>query len=449
MTQPATQLSISSQPQQTLKGWGIYPCTIQNDRPNAGDFTLWNRPNAQRLIFGELGMSFMRCEILAGSYNSKKDDGSLDTAYLDASLVRQMQIARRFGIEKTLLTVWSPPAIFKDPPTTFGADPKTGRPTRLRRDREEDYCRYVMRVFDYLTKTKKLAAPFAFSIQNEPSYAAAQWKGTPYDAAQWARVFLKMRRTLDENGYRKVNLIGPECGSYAESVEFLGGSAAPKLKDSTFRAAMSGFAFHGYSRLSRRAPYPQQLQKVAKIAASQGQDIWMSEYSIIAQKWTPMQHALETTQRLAREMAYIPCNYWSWWQGWYPVSPKSEVLISGRDDKRLNLSKTYFVLRRLWQNAPAGSVVHRVRSNDTQISGYTPFEVQTVAFEFEGRSILLMINPTNAPKSLQIAGLKGKIAAPFLTDAKSNAKAQKELVVRAGKVSLVLPRSSILIVTTR
>ncbi len=358
---PITQLSISPEPQQTLKGWGIYPCTIQNDRPNAGDFTLWKRPNAQKLIFGELGISFMRCEILAGSYDSKKDDGSLNTNYLDASLVRQMQIAQKLGVGKTVLTVWSPPAVFKNPVTTFGTDPKTQRPAKLRRDREDDYCHYVVRVFDYLTKVKKLAAPFAYSIQNEPSYAAASWNGTPYDAVQWQRVFKTMRLTLDQNGYRKVKLIGPECGSYAESVAFLGGSKAPSLqKDAEFRAAISGFAFHGYTRLSRRAPYPQELQKVVKIAAALSKDVWMSEYSIIAQKRTPLQHALETSQRLAREMAYIPCNYWTWWQGWYPVSPKSEVLISGRDDKRLNISKTYYVLQKLWKSAPAGSIVHRV-----------------------------------------------------------------------------------------
>jgi len=445
---PVSKLSISSQPQQTLKGWGIYPCTIQNDRPNARNFTLWERPNAQRLILRELGISFMRCEILAGSYDAEKDDGSLDTAYLDASLVRQMQIARKFGISQSVLTVWSPPAIFKTVATTFGTDPKTKRAARLRRDREADYCRYVVRVFDYLTKIKKLPVPLAYSIQNEPSYAAGQWNGTPYDAEQWARVFVLMRRAFDQNGYRKVKLIGPECGSYAESVAFLGGSDAPKLRDSRFRAAMSGFAFHGYSRLSRRAPYPQELQKVAKIAASHGQDVWMSEYSIIAQKRTPMQHALEASQRLAREMAYIPCNYWTWWQGWYPVSPKSEVLISGVDDNRLNVSKTYFVLQKLWQSAPAGSVVHRVRSSDSQIRGYDPLEVQSVAFDFKGRSTLLVINPTNFPKSLQISGLKGKVAMPFLTDATSDMKKQKTMVIRAGSVRLQMAKQAILILVS-
>lgn len=215
----------------------------------------------------------MRCEILAGSYDAKKDNGSLDTAYLDASLARQMQIARRFGIDKTLLTVWSPPAIFKDPPTTFGTDPKTKRPAKLRRDREDDYCRYVVRVLDYLTKIKKLPVPVAYSIQNEPGYAAQQWNGTPYEAEQWARVLVLMRRTFDRSGYKKVKLIGPECGSYAESVAFMGGTNAPKLKNPQFRAALSGFAFHGYTRFSRRAPYPQQVQKMAKIAAAHGKDV--------------------------------------------------------------------------------------------------------------------------------------------------------------------------------
>lgn len=158
-----------------------------------------------------------------------------------------------------------------------------------------------------------------------------------------------------------------------------------------------------------------------------------------------MEHALETSQRLAREMAYIPCNYWTWWQGWYPVSPKSEVLISGVDDKKLTVSKTYYVLQKLWHSAPAGSIVHRVSSSDSQIRGYDPFEVQCVAFQFEKRSTLLIINATSLQKTLQISGFRGKTATPFLTDGKNDMKPQKRIRVRGNAVSWKMPKRSILI----
>ncbi len=442
-------LSIGDVPSHVLKGWGIFPCTIRSDRPRARDFTIFERPNAQKLLFGELGMTVMRCEILPGSYDAKRDDGSLDTQYLDSSLVRQMQIARRFGIEKTLLSIWSPPAVFKEPPTTFGTDPKTKRISQLRPARELDYCRFIVRVLDYLTKTKKLAAPLAFSIQNEPSYAAQQWNGTRYEPAQWRRVFVLMRRVLDENGYRRVALIGPECGSYQESVDFMGGAGAPVFRDAKFRDAMSGFAFHGYTRFSRKEVYARNLQSVVDAAARLGKDVWMSEYSIVAQKPDRLQHALETAQRLAREMTFVRCNYWFWWQGWYPVHPKNEVLISGRDDDKLHVSKTYDVLKKLWHSAPAGSKVFRVASSDTEIKGYDALAVQTVAFVDENRTTLLVTNPTGATKTLHVRGLKGTVAMPFLTDATRDMKAQETLAIKNGGASLVLAPRAILILTTR
>ena len=85
-------LTISATPQQTMRGWGIYPCTIQNDRPNAQLYTLWKRPNAARLIWRDLGATYWRSEILPGSYDAKRDDGSLDEKYLDESLVRPDQV---------------------------------------------------------------------------------------------------------------------------------------------------------------------------------------------------------------------------------------------------------------------------------------------------------------------------------------------------------------------
>ena len=58
-------LTIEAAPQQTIRGWGIYPCTIRNDRPNAQLYTLWHRPNASRLIWRDLNITYWRSEIYA------------------------------------------------------------------------------------------------------------------------------------------------------------------------------------------------------------------------------------------------------------------------------------------------------------------------------------------------------------------------------------------------
>ncbi len=441
--------TVLPKPQQMIKGWGCYPSTFQLDRPNANNFHIFNRPNAQRLIFKELGMSLMRCNILPRSYDAGKNDGSLDTKYLDASLVRHLEMGRRYGVEKYLLTVWSPPALFKTPSVTTGQDPKTRQPSRLKPEREADYCRYVVRVLDYLTKQKGLRKPVAYSIQNEPGYDPALWDGVAYPADQWRRVFKAMRRALDAGGYRDVPLIGPECGSYALSVDFVGGPTASALKqDKEFAAAMAGFAYHGYTFHSRKTPYPQQLRDVALVAQNLGKDVWMTEWSIIAQKRTPLDHALEVAQRLGRETAYIPSNYWFWWQGWYYRHPKGEVLLTGANDNRLHISKSYYLLKKLWHSAPAGSIVKRVQTNDPDIRGFDPANVQTVAFDYHGQMTVLLVNPTSQAKSLTLQGLKGGQATTFLTDQTHDMASQGSKALVQGTTKVVLPSRSVALIIT-
>lgn len=443
-----TVLTISPAPQQTIKGWGIYPCTIQNDRPDAGLFTLWHRPNAAKLIWKELGISFWRCEITPGSYNSKRDDGSLDEAYLRDSLERQLRLGASFGAKPYILSIWSPPAAFKSPPTTLGVDRKTRQVSSLRPEREADFCRFVAHVLLHI-QGHGLALPLNLSVQNEPNFASPGWNGTAYSPAQWKRVLVQMRRTLDQSGLQSVGLIGPEGGSYAQSLAFVGGLKAPILNDAKFRNSLGAFAFHGYTVESKRDPNPQQMRALALRMQRAGKAVWMTEWSLPGDKPDALDHALETAQRLGRETAYIPCNYWAWWQGWYFCHPKGEVLVTGRDDARLHISKTYFVLQRLWHSAPGGSVVHRVRSNDSLLSGFDAQRVQVVAFQTGKRQTLLLVNPTASSKPVEVRGLSGTLARRFVTDIARDMKAQAALAVASGKAKWTLSPRSIEVVEAR
>lgn len=443
----AVTATLEAQPRQTIKGWGIYPCTIQLDRPNTNNFHLFNRPNAQRLLFRELGFSFFRTEILPGSYDARRDDGSLDVAYLDASLVRWLRLARGYEHSKYILSVWSPPAPFKDPPVTRGQN--KGIAARLRPDREDDYCRYIVAVLDHLTKKRGQAVPFAFSIQNEPDAAPALWNGTVVEGEQWRRVAKKMRAALDSGGYSDVQLIGPEGGTYAASLDRLGGPGVPSVKqDSKLANALAGISYHGYGGASRLAPHPENMRDAAAIFHSMGKDVWMTEWCVTVPK-PPMEHALRVMQRLGRETAYIPSNYWAWWQGWYPRHPKSEVLLTGEDDKRLHISKTYYVLQKLWHSAPAGSVVHRVGTDDPELSGYAPEAVQAVAFATGNRTTVLLINPTAQSKTLTLGGLSARTAEIYRTDAAVDMKMVQRTAVAQKKIMLPLPSRSISIIVCK
>ena len=445
-TAPAV-LTIDSAPQQTIRGWGIYPCTIRNDRPNAQLYTLWKRPNAARLIWRDLGATYWRSEILPGSYDARRDDGSLDVKYLDESLVRQIKLAKSYGQTRYILSVWSPPAPFKSPATTLGVDPKTKRVAVLRPDREADYCRFIVRVLKHL-QTEKLPLPFAFSVQNEPNYAPDLWNGTQLTPAQWQRLTIEMRAELDKSGFKNIEIIGPEGGSYRDSVEFVGGVAASALSNPQFDKALGGYAFHGYTRLSKYQPDLNNLRNVALKMQKSGKPVWQSEWSIPSDTPDALDHVLQTAQRLGRETAFVPCNYWSWWQGYYPRHPKGEVLITGPDDDNLHISKTYTFLQCLWKNAPAGSIVHRINSSDAQLSGFDADKVQCVAFENGARQTVLLVNPTNKIKPIEVRSLQAATATPYLTDQTRDMTRQAPIAVVNGVASWVLPARSACVLVT-
>ena len=441
-------LTIAATPQQTIRGWGIYPCTIRNDRPNADLYTLWKRPNAARLIWRDLNITYWRSEILPGSYNEKRDDGSLDLKYLDESLGRQIKLAKFYNKTRYILSVWSPPAPFKSPATTLGVDAKTKQTARLRPEREGDYCRFVARVLKHL-QAEKLPLPFAFSVQNEPNYAPDLWNGTRLSPAQWQRLTVEMRAQLDKSGFKNVQIIGPEGGSYRDSVEFVGDVAASALSNPQFDKALGGFAFHGYTALSKHQPDLDNLRAVALKMQGAGKSVWQSEWSIPSDKPDALDHVLQTAQRLGRETAFVPCNYWSWWQGYYPRHPKGEVLITGKDDDNLHISKTFYFLKFLWKNAPAGSVVHRVDSSDAEISGFNAERVQCVSFENGARQTILVVNPTGKIKPIQLRGLHAATATPYLTDQTRDMAIQAPLAIANSAANWTLPPRSVCVVVAR
>ena len=409
---------------------------------------LWKRPNAARLIWRDLHPTYWRCEILPGSYDAKRDDGSLDIKYLDESLVRQIKLARSYDQTRYILSVWSPPAPFKSPATTLGVDPRTKRAAVLRTDREGDYCRFVARVLKQL-QNENLPLPFALNVQNEPNYAAQGWNGTQLSPARWQRLIIAMRAVLDAQGFSNIQLIGPEGGSYRDSVTFAGGAKAPALDDARFDRALSGFAFHGYTLFSKHQPDLNELRDVALQMQRAGKTVWQSEWSIPSDKPDPLDHVLQTAQRLGRETATIPCNYWSWWQGYYPRHPKGEVLITGQDDAHLHVSKTFYFLSCLWKNAPAGSAVHRIVSDDAELSGNDADKVQCVAFENAKSQAILLVNPTELAKAIQLRGLKGGAATPYLTDIGRDMAPQTALTIANGTAGWTLPARSVCVLVAR
>jgi hypothetical protein len=124
------------------------------------------------------------------------------------------------------------------------------------------------------------------------------------------------------------------------------------------------------------------------------------------------------------------------------------VLITGADDHHLHISKTYWVLKKLWHNARPGCVARRVQTTDPGLKGYDPHEVQTVAFDSGDHLTVLFVNPTGSQKRLTVRGLRGLQADIYLTTATSDMAHQRPVPVRQGTAPLVLPARSIAVLVT-
>jgi O-glycosyl hydrolase len=259
---------ILPEKRQAIKDWGAYPAFLRTDWPSGGRHHILDKPDVQQMVYKDLGITLMRTSFFPKSYDEKKDDGTLNTAYLDQTIVAHVRTAQENGVKRYIVSIWSPPPVMKDPPIEEGRD-KDGKPSRLRPEREDDYVRYVVNVLDHL-KQRGVGAPVAFSVQNELTYPA-RWDGCKYEPEQYVRVVKKMRRALDAAGYKDTLIFGPESGSYAGNIDYLGGPEMPLMRqDAELRDAVDVIAFHGYSEWSDKDDIPQRMRRWVETAHSLG-----------------------------------------------------------------------------------------------------------------------------------------------------------------------------------
>ena len=326
--------------------------------------------------------------------------------------------------------------------------PKTKRAAVLRPEREADYCRFIVRVLKHL-QARKLPIPFALSAQNEPNYAPELWNGTQLSPAQWQRLTIEMRAQLDKSGFKNIEIIGPEGGSYRDSVAFVGGVAASALGDEKFNRALGGYAFHGYTLFLN-------INRIWIIARSRARNATRGQTDLAERNGR-----FRTTNPTRSITSCKPRNGWAakprsfraiigvGGRAITRVFPKAKFLIAGPDDNDLHISKTYYFLKFLWKNAPKGSVVHRVESSDAEISGFNAERVQCVAFENGARQTVLLVNPTDKIKAVELRGLTAATATPYLTDKSRDMETQAPIAVVNGAANWTLPARAVCVITTR
>lgn len=400
---PVYDLTVSDTDQQTVKGWGVFPSWNRAD---------WNRnfidkTGAQQALFQDLGASMFRIMIPAVAGDG---DGNLITAKMQ-EIYDLVHVAENKGMHDYMISVWSPPVGMKTIPTVNGW---TGTEhVRLRTDKEEAYTSYLVAAIQWLA-AQGASVPKALSFQNEPlSQIISEWCYWGGDnGAQYQRVAKLLRSKLDAAGLNSVQILGPEGATYHENELLLGQDFSALTQDAALDDAIAGLTSHSYfsKGYDNTGVYQDYLDALNHFPEK---DRWQTEYSTLISGISEMDMAINVSQRLAGDMAFVENNYWFWWLGWangrHP-SDVGEVLLDG-DGYTVTKSKAFYVLSKIFNNVPVGSKVRRINADPA--SGLTMADsvwMDGVAFVNGDQTTALVVNPTGEAKTVNLKGLTGLTA---------------------------------------
>jgi hypothetical protein len=287
------------------------------------------------------------------------------------------------------------------------------------------------------------------------------------DYSQFYRVIKSLRSKLDSAGLSAVKLLGPEDGAYNTantwgcSVNFLGGAGFPALNDSTLNSALAGCSSHSYNWGGGATP----LANWRDGCIQWGKEKWMTEYSWIEQgdhtsPGQPLKPALDTavwtSRRLCSDLSFVRNNYWFSWVGCKYGSSQDatypqEELMYGDGTSTIYKLPLYYVLQKIYANAPPGAVVRTVTSNDPGLTIANDIWMDAVACVDGNTTTVVLVNPTTTSRTTSVSGLTGVSAKVYLMSS-SNVNqdmSSTTATVSGGTISSVtMPGWSVTVIVT-
>jgi O-glycosyl hydrolase len=397
--QPVYNTRVIPDPQQEIRGFGVFAGQLEN-----GSFCLLDQPEIRKAIYGELGISVVRVQLIPSFY--KAETGGLDFQQIDKLLIRQLEQLGEYGLDSNYITsIWSPPPSMKTCPTTSGTC-ENGAPNFLQESAEEDYVKFISEIFLYL-RSKGMRLPRYHSIQNEISYAP-QWNGCVYGPEQWQRVLRKMRDGFNANGLREIGLIGPENTAYSAAINFLGGRNFKLLDNKETAGLIGAVAVHGYGKgswNSEAGKYATLMRNGLQKADRLGFECWMTEWSLPEGK-NEHEMSMNALRKFSRENVYVPFQYWLWWMGWRNHFSNEELMYGEGD--ALHKTPLYHAFRHIWNTVKPGYRVKHLMTDDPDLNAFDPNYVDMVAWDSPRHLVVLIVNHTAAEKRMNIQGLPGK-----------------------------------------
>jgi len=370
-------INLTGQLQQTVTDWGVfYGATSAND----------NRNLLKTAVFTDMGITNFRIEL---SHDCGGPNKTINYSALDR-VGNTIRTARDYGVDKYLLSVWSPPPEFKTNGSHLGSNQAS-----LKVENEQDYCDYIVKCLDYITKNLELPKPYAFDLQNEPENDA-DYQACYYTPAQYIRVTKMMRNTLDAAGYSDVPLIG--IGDvFLRNIKYFGNNFSQFANDQELNDALAIVAVHSYVHPGWTGDNDVRNWRTALDLYPEKQ-AWMTEFCTGAglPTATMLTRTTDLAKVLSANMVHARINNWIWWlshsTGYEINVPAQETLLSGNGTTVLNKSMQYHLLSLIYNNAFAGSKVALLETDDPEIKTAMGERIDMCAWRNNSHDVVLLAN---------------------------------------------------------
>ncbi len=408
---------------QKITGWGCFPAnyyggTVNRSKTSNTDTSVITRKAAMSMLFNDIGVTILRGEIVSECGNG---DASLNTDWMDKT-VAAIKMGQDAGIKDYMITSWTPP--YEMMLGEYGA-------YRFNPDYEDLYCQFIVNAFDYLT-SHGCTAPVAYSFQNEPQTGRNWCRIT---LGQYQRIAKKMRKALDEGGYKDVRLLAPECASYYQHSVILGTNFSSLYDDPEFTDAIGIFGTHSYCAISTGASkdtdvyqfamncsnFPEKERWETEFSGGTGT---IPEYAALRDISMNLTNSIFTTEIMLGDIMFGGINCWMYWNGYehrqftYPDKTTrfmetgalggSQAFLYGNGFSEVKKNNIGVALGTIWKNVPVGSVVHWCWTDDETMFNTMGLRSDFGAFIREdGTTVLVVVNKNNVKKEYNINGLSG------------------------------------------
>lgn len=384
------QVNIGSTLRQDVRGWGVTNTCQYYERKDqrAGDSQ----------TFHELGVTILRYELPANTGNA---DGSINEWYIDTycDIIKQ---GIDNGVSQYMFAVWEPPA---------GID-------------DDGYVKWVVNIFDYISKKRHMPLPVAFSMQNEPSMSQVPWATQNYTAETYVRRFLALNEGLEEAGYGDVKLLATETGNISEIEQQFGKDFVQFEKHPEFYDAIDAYCFHGYGNeaagnyISKFESTP--VSRFKMLAEKYPKDeLWQTEFGTISRVKADDQ-LIPVAQLFNGHMEYLGCDYWFYWGSYNetdnPMYANEDYgdygsLYWGGPNKKEKMNRRGELFSTIFKNVPVGSYVAPIKIGGT-VSEHGSFETEgkymdVCAFDTKHGSVVVFVNQNFEDKTYDFNNLTG------------------------------------------